>query len=441
MQYPAKIYKSIFLWLSMLSASVAMTGCSASAPGEEPDEEGVSVEMRLRLASDIETRAGGRPLESSDEWQRVDNVMVYPFKLADNGNQYIYYGNPVEITDFHKNEIWKDDEDERHSCVITDLYPEGRYRFFAVGIDSPASAGITLDLQAGITEWNEVVIKCESVSTPVVNEFFTGYACNEDGTPVDFYLFKGSKYNVVEIELKRCVAGVLLYVKNIPVKVKSEFTWPNEESGKKGNMVDAGSEYYVKEVAIVAKSFNPMCSPYIRKWEGGKSLPASRFGLVDIVSISTEGLTAEDDLYKTPQCSGEFVLPSELSSGIIAVDEKKEETEEGSGDDEVEDTPEDENPSPSLQLCYYTIIGSEKVPVKMSPIKLDTSSSASANPDLNLSADRMRFNLVANQLYCLGLRNITNGIDEPVDLQNALSLPELSIVAIGSWQADVNIKF
>lgn len=246
--------------------TVLLAGCSAEQSGEAFPTDGalypVRIEFRLGdagLAVSGLTRVGAdgrtfvpdgvlvpqsappRSLVSSNDWQQVNDVRIYLFRKNAAGN-FVYYrpsddsGTKLDylsVEDFSLKfdlspyVIWwggDDDANEMHSYTGLLNLPAGAYRFLALARDdrTAASARRLMDPNLAVATWGwtawaegttrleTAMLACARNAELSVTELFSGYTDDPilvDGTSDHFSR---------TIPLNRAVAGILLYVENIP---------------------------------------------------------------------------------------------------------------------------------------------------------------------------------------------------------------------------------
>lgn len=252
----------------MLAGAIAvlLAGCSEERPAEGFPADGalypVRIEFRLgsdELAVSGRTRVGTdgrtfvpdgvlvpqsappRNLLSSNDWQQVNDVRIYLFRKNAAGS-FVYYRpsdnngtkrDYLAVEDFSLKfdlspyVIWwggDDDANEMHSYTGQLNLPEGAYRFLALARDdrTVASARRLMDPNLAVATWGwtawaegttrleTAVLACARNAELSVTELFSGYTTDPilvDGTSGCF---------ICTIPLNRAVAGILLYVENIP---------------------------------------------------------------------------------------------------------------------------------------------------------------------------------------------------------------------------------
>lgn len=237
-------------------------GKGTHAPGELHEVEitfemGTGGGLQTRTANDdclfvpdnvlIPQSEPPRKLASSNNWQQVNDVCVYVFKKDDEG-KFVYYcpedksGTPREYFsvdaftkkfDLSPYAIWwggNTGKSETHSYSISPLLTEGTYRFLVIARDdkdkqasfsmltNPNEDNATLGWEkwkAGTTTLEEATLVCTNRDMIASAELFTG-CTPEPGITVTPTQTSFKQ----DIELKRAVAGILLYIENIPAEIK-----------------------------------------------------------------------------------------------------------------------------------------------------------------------------------------------------------------------------
>lgn len=192
----------------------------------------------------IPQSAPPRSILSSNNWQQVNDVRIYLFR-KDASGEFVYYrpydanGSTLDylsVDDFSLKfalspyVIWwggDDDANEMHSYIGQLYLPDGEYRFLALARDdrTASSARRLLDpnIAASASEWTAwaegttrletATLACARDEALSTTEFFSG--CTDD--PI---LVNGNSHTFSQtIVLSRAVAGLLLYVENIPATI------------------------------------------------------------------------------------------------------------------------------------------------------------------------------------------------------------------------------
>lgn len=182
---------------------------TTTAKGEMQD---VELTFNIGVNSGKETRAG-RPLWSSEALQQVKYMQLYIFK-DDNGT----YKYEKEITGGNNFGFYNDNKvaqgDETHSYTLTTKLEAGaKYKILAVGYEDGYTATFkALSLTAGTTTLAEAKIELTD-DVDAADEMFSGVTADID-------LSTGTTSFNVNVELKRVVAGVLGYFKNVPYQLE-----------------------------------------------------------------------------------------------------------------------------------------------------------------------------------------------------------------------------
>lgn len=182
---------------------------TTTAKGEMQD---VELTFNIGVNSGKETRAG-RPLWSSEALQQVKYMQLYIFK-DDNGT----YKYEKEITGGNNFGFYNDNKvaqgDETHSYTLTTKLEAGaKYKILAVGYEDGYNATFkALSLTAGTTTLAEAKIELTD-DVDAADEMFSGVTADID-------LSTGTTSFNVNVELKRVVAGVLGYFKNVPYQLE-----------------------------------------------------------------------------------------------------------------------------------------------------------------------------------------------------------------------------
>ena len=413
--------KHLIYFLGVILA-LGLSNCSSD---DNDMNDGIELTVRLTIASNMQTRTP-RPLEGVNNWQHVTDVRVFIFRSDTKDGDFTLYqpdflnedgDSPlkeyyIDVPDFNKTEVYTEEEFETHSLSIKPKLPNGFYRLLAIGVDEEENTKMfeNLNLHVG-TKWEEVLNtvgnpqsitapdpetpsednpETETPSTensndntqsgdtsdlgnPITNEFFSGISDIIEVSP-------SITRNYINIEMKRCVAGVLLYVTNFP------------------NADDINS------IKLILTGYNQTTDLVNRKWKEGQ--PPTINDIV-LAEFSSNDFIA-DDASPDYGCyyKGSFLLPSNTGNrnGI----------------------------SPTLKLVYY----SGENPIKTKKVKLIATYDGDFDYDnLEIDRDGLKYNLLANHLYCIGLRSKDKNI--PIDLSDESD--EVKIIVYGSWQADIDI--
>ena len=210
-------------YLAMAALAFGLLGFSACSSDDALDDsqstvttgemQDVELTFNIGVNSGKETRAG-RPLWSSEALQQVKYMNLYIFK-DDNGT----YKYDDDITDANNFGFYSDNKtaqgDETHSYTLTTKLEAGaKYKILAVGYEDGYDATFKdLTLTEGTTTLAQAKIElAEGVNA--ADEMFSGVTKEID-------LSTGTTSFNVNVELKRVVAGVLGYFKNVPYQLEN----------------------------------------------------------------------------------------------------------------------------------------------------------------------------------------------------------------------------
>ncbi len=367
-----------------------------------------------------------------------------------------------------------------HNCGINIETSGGYYyRFMAIGISKELSTSndrTVIACEPG-TRWTDVKVR-NSYGQPndnpaitlgdgtsmvsagtgkdwsmgSVEEVFCGIAKFGDSpSSTDYFIFGDGGSLNLEIELHRCVAGIMLCVDNIPDSIKSDFSWESgmgkavvsEDNTLSGKIVTKGDSYQIDRVDILAVGQNMAFNPLSAAISGEYSGVITHYATVEI--DETEAVNGNNGTKATNYyCNYDFAYPVLLtdkstegdglilnrSSLYLALYTKFPVNESVNGSESnMAAVNESEN-----NFCYY--------PLKVIPIRHPVNTTGSSgdvsikqDDDGWVSQDRYRFNLQANHLYCLGTP------DAPVDLSKLIRDENAEIEVSGNYQAEVNIPF
>ena len=408
--------KSLLLILAAL-VMLLCAGCSDSGQADDSLTPEKTCEVKLTFAIGLNARLStraGRTLESSDDWQKVNSMRVYLFHSTTESGTYTYYRPMLDgvvkdylyVSDFEKTSVWGDDETtfEEHIYITSTLeLATGWYKFLAIGRDD-----INGDNDSGAT-WTfttltEGATTLESLTATVTS---TSLACNElfvnydDISPLYMDGVNPALYKT--IMLRRAVAGVLMYVENVPANI----------GGTDVKSIGIIRRKHTWAVSLISPTLAPPTAT------GSVSTPIAADGatLVGVTPAATD-YVLQYDLSSATIVNGYFVNtnptntvhPNSIYKGAFVTPQ-----EAATADCTLE-----------MVLCDAagTVLRSRNV-------KLVKSNGTDVDASLNYL-----YPIVANNIYQLGQRNIKDNIDEPIDLGD---LPDDVIIVHGSWQADVDI--
>ena len=287
----------VYLWISFLVWTAA--GCSKTDLWTEPsDQQGVhDVEVtfdvgangvnRTLTYANLDDMAGvtfvpdgaslpqGEPprkVLSSNNLQQVNDVRIYVFRRDETGTFTYYKPSTTEgskldylsVDDFARKFdlspyiLWwggSDDRNETHRYVGRMRLESGAYRFLALARDDKGTSDMRLlsdpnvatsqwgsqEWREGITSLDEASLSCSDSTVTATTELFSG------STTEPITVDGSVKHFSCSIQLERAVAGVLLYVENIPATLEAYD--PDEEMSV--GIIPDKQRFPVVSVAVV----------------------------------------------------------------------------------------------------------------------------------------------------------------------------------------------
>lgn len=393
-----------------------------------------------------------RQLLSSNNWQQVNDMRIYVFKKNDTGD-FVYYkpeDHNRQKLDYFKMESFSDkfsispyavwwggrgNVDEGHKTVIKSLLlPTGEYHFLAVARDDGKLADkdkllTDPNMTDGITRinaWEEGRTVLEEATLIGVTgqqicgtELFSG--CTDSPLAVS-----SSGASQEEIELHRAVAGLMIYIENIPTKLIAWQKWTKDKvTVEEGDLCD------VKNVAITnGHVLSDKVLLYDKSALAGSLLQAEpdsdmplayRFLSSNIETTETSG-SANIPYYVNTSPWNTAHPNSMLLSGFIM----PQKSNERSADENDKDR---DCLYKSLYLVFYTSKDiHNNIPLQWWPVKLTSSLPGE-------TVDPYYYPIRANRFYSLGDRRFSEDgskleKDKPIDLRKGA---ELEIAVDGHW--------
>lgn len=184
------------LYLSV--ASLLMFACSNedSVPLENNDGK---ITFEISTSNAMDDGMTRTPVYSQDASQNIATVNVYAFKNDGSGNYT--YQKTYAIPGWTNGLAFK-----RYAVPDADKVPAGDYKFLAIGTDNPNLYTLT-SLTVGTTKFDDMMASVTAAGNE--SEIFAGYSQVQ-------VLDNGSR---ISIEMKRKVAGILGYFKNVPQNI------------------------------------------------------------------------------------------------------------------------------------------------------------------------------------------------------------------------------
>lgn len=425
-----------------------------------------------------------RRLVSANNWQQVNDVRIYVFRSNDDGD-FVYY-KPADDDglkrdfftaddftvkfDISPYVVWwggDDDTDERHSFVGRMNLPQGQYRFLAVARDDATVAGTKrlADPNIGNPSWgwqpwveaattlDAATIVCARNKAMSATELFSGYTAETvviDGTGTAFCR---------TITLNRAVAGIFLYVENIPATIRTPYrncqgTTTMQEIKVRSIAVVHGKtlsdRVAIAERTAIAGQLN--VTPSVAS--AAASSPSSSPSLLPMPEYY---LIRIDIPQQTPVSNGIYVNtapantahPNAMSAGAFVMPQKANHASGSDGHGNDGDDTTDETYDKSLYLVF---IGQDpqsgqEIALAWRPVCLaepESESESESGPASDAGSgsdgyDPCHFPILANHLYSIGYRLFAdNGTalaphdDRPLDLRKETSAT-INISVCSSW--------
>lgn len=383
-----------------------------------------------------------RELESSNNWQQVNDVRIYVFKKDDNSDKFLYYkpldasGTPqnyYQVESFadkfslSQNVFWwggTGDVKEQHTYAIKPMLDEGEYKFLVVARDDKdmdvkilTDPNIDDDITS-LSAWEEGKTELETATLVGTNgteicatELFSG--CTSESITVS----ENSKGFSREVELKRAVAGILCYVENIPAKLVATETFKVNRY-----QVTEGKEYNVSGIEIIPAIASDRVKLFDRTANGIdenlKNTNANRFTNRFFYADIPETAEVKDGYYINTAPNNER-HPNSLLAGTFVMPHLPNTESMGQNDDTKADYL-----YKSLYLVFYTsdVANMDKTPLKWVPIKMIYSN---GTPVESTEEAQYYFPIMANHFYSLGTKKYSEDgttienpdvNDKPIDL-------------------------
>lgn len=433
---------------------LAAVGCSQDELADSAASEGKTqqtvITFDMGTRAEVQTRSAvQRPVVSSDDWQRVTDVRIYAFVSDDDsedgsyhfasgvfgeGKDCLYVSDFAETKkDWTDDDVWGDDrekEAKNEAYTITvnnvNVEPGKFYKFLAIGRDDIREGGQKIPGENGLrgawnnpTDWDK--------NTTLATASLTcsgGIACSEmfSGCSEAVHIKGPGEYSS-SICLKRIVAGVMMYVENVPATIGEkavhrisicpvqymEGVLLAQDMAEGGHGKPADGDYTVNQNTTDASDKYPFAKEYVSAdFRDGSGIPNS--------GIETEngcftGTDPNSRMHPNSVLAGNFVLPQ--ADGPLTSLSYDGKTIEGN----------------SLYLVFWTQESSQELnlrstaegavvngtrnedyrPIYWIPIKI--------NGTEGLEGE-YKFPLLGNHFYSLGLYNEEKGDNEPIDLSN-----------------------
>lgn len=435
----------------------------------------VEVTFNMGMSGGLQTRSITRPVISSDDWQRVTNVRIYVFRAdsknaADDGyfycpdidtKGYLYVSNFADAKkEWQDTDVWGDSEEEKnenetHTYSVKLKLGSGSYKFLAVGRDDIDESSTMQSPTMSVPDWTfsdypstfqEALgkknissyddedessyfydfewDKTTSLKTASVMVPATASTCSEMfvGTSEVCTVAENTTNFSTSITMDRAVAGMLMYVKNIPVSVPAMEDIQEYSKNRWHTIIHKGEVCKVERVCILAARYNYEINMNTR--EAGTIMVYNEnthhfYTGIKISDMPNQSI--EDGCYKASVLDGTFLLPQLPNKGGYTENDQM--------------FNEHEKLEKSLYLVYTTLSGQGgEFPIWWQSIKIK---------DYNAPAgeDEYNYSLKANNFYSFGKKNIDKGEDDPIDLKPKGEEGNLYIEVIPDWDNVADLEW
>lgn len=386
-----------------LAASLLMS-CSASNDAPDTLADGshaVKLEMRVGVSAGVVTDS--RELDTWDGAQQVNDMRIYVFrcpaeKKGTSEEAYTYYA-PVETEAGQKGYYTVDafnnttpKSAEQHLYTIKPYLQNGYYyQFLAIGRDDKYATTKVLtepnftpnetkleDARIALTEQAK-----NSAQNGILNttELFSGILQDEKTQKEDPVLVtEETKYFHRTLTASRNVAGLMIYVENIPAKVES-------------NAAGDGSTVTFKPTSLSIVATGITTETMIRQKQApadAESLTYQTLGTIDLTPSNGWTVDATENIFKRAADSQKGWKENSymISNFMMPTPEGKMKKSKNSAENET------------TFYLHYT----DGTHHRYDNIRKSTT-----------NGDKFKFPIEANHLYCLGAKSKT--VNQPYDLK------------------------
>ena len=372
-------YTYIFALFSLLGFTA---GCSDDLETGQAASNGKGLSLQIAIDNNEENTSSRTTLESFDAKNNVQKVQIYVFEGT--GDEATYLSQEPTAIDWTPNEQSK-------TCTLqyASLRNGKEYTLLGVGMDDVFGSTYTIgskdggELVVGKTTLEDAYAKLQNNASPKECEFFTGTVSFE---------FRGENTNLENLTLRRRVAGVMLYVKDIPQNLYKE----NDDTPYRTTKVYVKLGRNQKKSVMLQRDFDA------ENWvePEGEDLNDSKTLLT--LDLSTLEYKNGEDLYTIDHGEGSVLSPNTLYTScymlpLNAADDANTFTVEIYGVENLDGEGKVDGKSETF-LKSFTV----------------------QNKDEN---NATKFNIRSNYIYCIGKK--AEGMDEPISLGDDVILLEV----------------
>lgn len=199
-------YTYIFALFSLLGFTA---GCSDDLETGQAASNGKGLSLQITIDNNEENASSRTELENADPVNHVTSVQIYIFEGT--GDEATYLASEPVDWDGNAQKANR----TQHTLQYASLRNGKEYTLLGVGMDGESEATYDVTLSTG-TKLQDAYAKLKSgkgQADIAQSEFFTGTVSFE---------FRGENTNLESLTLRRRVAGVMLYVKDIPQTIDAK---------------------------------------------------------------------------------------------------------------------------------------------------------------------------------------------------------------------------
>lgn len=392
----------------ILAASLLM---SCSAGNDAPDtladgSHAVKLEMRVGVSAGVVT--GSRELDTWDGAQQVNDMRIYVFRCPEakkgTPEEAYTYCTPIETEAAQKGYYTVDafnnttpyysaehqNMPEQHLYTFEPYLQNGYYQFLAIGRDDKYATTKVLtepnfienetkleDARIALTEQAK-----NSANPGILNttELFSGILQDENTHEAPVLVTEETKYFHRTLTASRNVAGLMIYVENIPAQVES-------------NAAGAGSPVTFTPTSLSVVATGITTETLIRQKQApadAESLTYQTLGTIDLTPSNGWTVDYTEKIFKRAEDSqkGWKANSYMISNFMMPTPEEKMQKSKNSAENET------------TFYLHYT----DGMHHRYDNIRLSAA-----------TGDKFKFPIEANHLYCLGAKSKT--VNQPYDLK------------------------
>ena len=374
-------YTYIFALFSLLGFTA---GCSDDLETGQAASNGKGLSLQIAIDNNEENASSRTTLESFDAKNNVQKVQIYVFEGT--GDEATYLSQEPTAIDWTPNEQSK-------TCTLqyASLRNGKEYTLLGVGMDDVFGSTYTIgskdggELVVGKTTLEDAYAKLKSgkgKADIAQSEFFTGTVSFE---------FRGENTNLESLTLRRRVAGVMLYVKDIPQNLYKE----NDDTPYRTTKVYVKLGRNQKKSVMLQRDFDA------ENWvePEGEDLNDSKTLLT--LDLSDLEYKNGEDLYTIDHGEGSVLSPNTLYTSCYMLPLNKEADEK------------------TLTVEIWGVENSDGEGTVTGTENLLKSFTVQNKNESNAT----NFDIRSNYIYCIGKK--AEGMDEPISLGNDVILLEV----------------